>query len=116
MENNSRHSNHNVDVKELSIVADRFPAQHNLQLATRYLGFRYAEAKNIREDNHGKSFDTNLDYFVKYINRLSSQVMNVREHLIQVLDEISIKEGWIAATDYEFLRVPQPDQQVSTSF
>ena len=111
MANIRRHWTHSVGIKELSKLADNFPAQHNLQLATRYLGFKYAEAKNIREDNHGRSCDTNLEFFVKYTNRLSSQVTNVRETLIEVLETISITEGWIASTDYEFLRVPGPNQQ-----
>ena len=111
MANIKRHWAHAVGINELSKLADNFPAQHNLQLATRYLGFKYAEAKNIREDNHGRSCDTNLEFFVKYTNRLSSQVTNVRETLIQVLETISFTEGWIASTDYEFLRVPGTNQQ-----
>ncbi len=95
-----------VGIKELSKLADSFPAKHNLQLATKYLGFKYAKATNIKEDCQGKSFETNLEYFIQYTNRISAQVANVRDKLIQVLDEISSEEGWIAANDYDFLRLP----------
>ena len=93
-----------VKTQELSKLADIFPAEHHIQLATQYLNLSTTEAKNIKSDNHGKSHDTTLAYFERYVNQMSNITENVRGHFISLLDKISLEQCWFPRTDYIFLR------------